>query len=197
MKQSRYTVSFTTGAELIQETIKIAELKLKYGKWNIVREKVVETNILQARTNSTLLKLYGEVKSRLQMLSEREISLLVSGTRQEQQQIVWLAICKRYLLIKDFTIEVIADHFDKGKYKLSRQEFDTFFNAKAEWHSNLDKVSASTRMKARQVIFKMLAACGLVNEVNEIMPQLLSDELLRLIDESDREIIRIYPRMVR
>ena len=193
MSQKKYTLSFTTGAAFVAETVKIAELYSEMGDWSAVRTLVLNENTLQARTTSTLNKLYRAISSRLKTLSEDEISMLVTGHEDEQRQLIWLAICQRYSLIKDFAIEVLSDRYDKAQYHLSYDDYDVFYNRHAEWHSNLDQASQSTRSKARQVVFKMLRECCLINESNEILPQLLDDKLIALIKQNDPDNTRIFP----
>ena len=133
MIQDKYTLSFNTRAALILDTITIARLYTEIGNWNDVRDTVLEHNTLQARTISTLKRIYSEISNRLKTLSDDEIDLLVKGTgherEKEQKQIVWLGICKRYLLIRDFTIEVLSHYYDKAQYSLSQDDYDAFYNS--------------------------------------------------------------------
>jgi len=193
MAANTYSLSFTTGAALLVETVIIAKLRLELGDWTEVRKEVLEQNTLQARTISTLKKLYGEISRRLKNLSDEEIVLLATGDDAEQKQIIWLAICRHYTFIHDFTMEVIFEHFDRGRYLLTQDDYDAFFNTKAEWHSNLDSVSSLTKSKARQVVFKMLRECGVLNDHKEIAPQNLSDRLKDLIQHKEIEQIRLFP----
>jgi len=193
MNQDKYSLSFNTRAALILDTITIARLYTEIGNWNDVKETVLEQNTLQARTISTSKRIYGEISNRLKTLSDDEIDFLIKGTEQEQKQIVWLGICKRYLLIKDFTIEVLSHYYDKAQYNLSQDDYEAFFNSNAEWHDNLDQASAPSRRKARQVVFKMLKECGLLNDVDEIMLQRLSDDFRYVIETNSPDYIRIFP----
>ena len=193
MANSKYSLSFTTGAALLPETIAIAHLVVELGDWADVKKVVLAQNTLQARTESTLKKLYGEISRRLKNLNEEELALLATGNDEEQKHIIWLAICRHYVFIHDFAMEVIFEHFDRGRYPLMLDDYDAFFNAKAEWHSNLDNSSSQTKSKARQVLFKMLRECGVLNDHKEIVPQNLSDRLKDLIQNKDIEQIRLFP----
>ena len=102
MASSNYSLSFTTGAALLAETIAIAHLMMELGEWAEVKKVVLAQNTLQARTESTLKKLYGEISRRLKSLSDEEIALLATGDDEEQKQIIWLAICRHYTFIHDF-----------------------------------------------------------------------------------------------
>lgn len=189
----RYSLSFTTGPALIVEMVLVASIWLEKRNWKAVKAEVLDNNRLQARTVSTLRKIYGEVSRRLEKLNEQELLLLVHGTDRDRQQVTWLAICRKYLLIHDFAIEVLADHYAKSRFSLGHDDYDAFFNAKAQWHSNLEEASPLTRGKARQVLFRMLKECGLVNEAFEIMPQRPGRELLAMLAARHNDFLRIFP----
>lgn len=193
MLKNKYSLSFTTGAALVAESIEIAKLKAQLHEWQLVRTHVLEENTLQARTESTLKKIYGEVSRRLKNLSEKELELLISIDEKEQQQLIWLAICRHYNFINDFSVEVLYEHFENGRYKVTKEDYDVYFNAKAEWNSNLDTASTQTRGKARQVMFKMLHECGLLNDNNEILAQNLGEKIKTSILSTDADRINIYP----
>jgi len=190
---SKYSLSFTTGAALITETLEIAQLKAKLQDWKSVRSFAIEQNVLQARTESTLKKIYGEVSRRLKKLSDQELDLLISTDELEQQQLIWLAICRHYNFINDFSVEVLSENFVNGRYEVSKEDYDVFFNAKAEWNSNLDSVSSQTKYKARQVLFKMMRECSLLNENKEIQTQRLSKKLKGILLSNDSGQINIFP----
>ncbi len=193
MVKNKYSLSFTTGAALIREAIDVAVLKCEHDDWAEVRVHVLEHNTFQSRTTSTLKKIYGEVSRRLQHLSDDELDLLASGTETEQKQLLWLAICRRYQLIKDFSIEVLGRQYSQARYVISYEDYDIYFNAKAEWHENLDASSDLTKRKARQVIFKMLRECGLINEQNEIVRQQLAPAILVLLHNNKMEDLNFFP----
>jgi len=193
MSQHKYSLAFNTRAALIPDTITIAKMYSEIGIWNDVKDIVSEQNILQARTVSTANRIYSEISHRLKLLTDDEMAFLLTGTEQEQRQIVWLAICKRYLLIKDFSIEVLTHRYDSSQYGVSQDDYVYFYNGKAQWHENLDQASAPSQRKARQMLFIMLRECRLINDAGEIMSQLLSDELLQILKNSSPEYIRIFP----
>lgn len=193
MTKSKYSLSYTTGAALIREAIDVACLKSDLESWPDVKKHVLENNTFQSRTASTLSKLYGEVSRRLKHLSDDELSLLANGTESEQKQLIWLAICRRYSLIKDFSVEVLAHQYQAARYEVGHNDYDAFFNAKAEWHNNLDGASIQTKSKARQVLFKMLRECGLVNEHDEIVSQQVGPAVLALLNNNNMEDLNIFP----
>lgn len=190
---NQYSLSFTTGAALEAETVAIAKLKSNLVDWKDVRADVIEKNTLQARTESTLKKLYGEISRRLKHLSDQELALLISSDEKVQKQIIWLAICRHYKFISDFAKEVLYEYFENSRYQISLDDYDVYFNSKAEWNENLDGVSSLTKSKARQVLFKMMRECQITNDNKEILPQQLNNELRASILKGDADEIKLFP----
>ena len=193
MTQTQYSLSFTTGAALIREVLAVSVIKKGVDSWKETQTMVLEQNALQARTESTSRKLCGEIIRRLKHLNYGEMELLNTGDEQEQRQLIWLSICRHYTLIRDFSIEVLSHQYDTARYTLNHDDYDVFFNAKADWHDNLESASDLTKSKARQVIFKMLRECGLLNEQNEITHQNMSHRLFALIKQDNIDDLTVFP----
>ena len=191
--QKNYSLGFTTGAALLKESVITAQLYNDRKDWKLVREIAIEENVFQARTQSTSKKIYGEVAKRLGNLTDSEIELLSQDDENQVRALVWLAVCREYRLIQEFATEVIVPRFNAAQFQLSHEDYDAFFNQKAEWHQNLDSASDNTQYKARQVLFLILKDCGLVGVDHEIQNLLLDDQVKRLIIEGDPEDLGIYP----
>ena len=163
-------MSFTTGALFYHESAKIVELFSFLKHWEKIREVVVAENTIQARTTNTLKRITNEIISRLRMLSEQELTFFAEATYIERRYILWLAICRRYAFIGDFAVDVIHDNFISLKNTVSYDDYAIFFNKKAEWHNEVDRVAASTRRKLRQTLFQILREANLLDKNNTIIP---------------------------
>lgn len=192
MSRAKYTLSFTTGAALIHESVLVAGIYTELRSWPKVRAKLMAENSFQSRTENTLKKLYGETSRRLKYLTDDQLTLLAIGTDEQKKALVWLAICRQYQFIYDFTIEVIIPQYEAAHFLLAYEDYDAFFNAKAEWHDNLDSASRQTKSKARQVVFKMLKECGLISAENELIYQKLDEHLCQVIGKASDDL-RLYP----
>jgi hypothetical protein len=100
MENDRYLLSFTGASLSISESVTIAQEYLELKDWDAVESKVKGENLIQARTKSSIQRVYQELAPRLQGLSEEQLELLVDSNIQEQKQILWFAICKRYALTR-------------------------------------------------------------------------------------------------
>lgn len=189
MLHQNYSFSFTTSSLRRQETVKLAQLYLHYRDWNAVRDHTIQNNILQQRTTISSKRLCRELLSRLRLLSPDELVYLVKCPESEKPIILWVAVCRRYRFIHDFTVEILKEHYLKLSQKLDYSDFEVFFSSKLCLHREMEGISLSTRRKARQVIFTMLREVGLLSgytSINHISPK---NETLKLLDRQDREVI--------
>ena len=106
-----YAMSFAVGGLLETEACIAAKLYLENPDWKEVRTRLVDDNLLQARARSSAIRVSGEVVKRLSTLRSNELELLLDGSPSERNQILWLAICRRYSFIGDFATEVVRDRF--------------------------------------------------------------------------------------
>lgn len=193
MAETKYSMSFTTGGLLFQESVTLAELYSELGDWNSVQSKALETNALQHRTISSSKRTCREITGRLKTLTPDELQLLTTGTRQEQIHILWLAICKRYRFLHDFAVEIVREKFLSFNHSLTRDDYDSFFNTKAEWHEELNALTEATRNKLRQIAMKMLREVGIISKSNTINPALLSPRFVNVILRDSREFLAVFP----
>lgn len=193
MEKARYSMSFTTGSLFHQESVNVATLFLELDSWQAVRDKVLSANLLQARTLNTARRVYREIASRLKKLHKAELDLLVYGNPQEQRYILWLAICRRYTFIADFAKEILRERYISLKIDMNYEDFDAFFNKKAEWHDELDRVASATRVKVRQILFKMLREADLLTASNMIVPAMLGPRFLNAIPSQHHQDMLVFP----
>ena len=194
MSETQYSMSFTSGTLLYRESIIVAELFMKHHDWNAIRGLIISENRLQMRTMNANRRIWREVSTRLKQLTIEQLQFLTEGDLSEQNQLLWLAVCKRYHFIRDFAVEVVREKFLRRDMELSHNEYDIFFNNKAEWHPEVEQVADSTRQKQRQVVFKMMREAGLLTDTYLILPTLLSAHLENLIQDDDPTYLAIYPR---
>jgi hypothetical protein len=193
MVNNKYIMSFTAGALLYHETIIVAKLIVEIGNWDEVRDKILADNALQMRTPNSSKRIYREIAPRLKQLTPSEFELLQNGSYREQHYLLWLAVCKRYRFIYDFAVEILREKFLKLDFELTNNEYEVFFDTKAEWHPEVERVAKSTRIKQRQIVFKMMRDAELLSADNLIIPALLSPRLKETIASDDPGHFSIFP----
>ncbi len=193
MKTGQYKLSFTGAGLSISGSIKIAEVYLQLGDWDAVKERVKTENLLQTRTQSSMRRTFLELAPRLQLLTDEQLELLVEGNHQEQKQILWFAVCQRYAYIREFAIEVIYEKYLGLDYELTEFDYDAFFNRKADWHEELDRLRETTKTKLKTVLFRMLREAGLISKDHVIIPTVLSSQMVELLAPDSPADLHIFP----
>jgi len=191
--EAKYSMGFTTGGLLLSESTRVAEVFLAVHDWTVVREKVIGQNLLQSRKTSTLTKLYQEVVSRLKLLTEKECELLVSGLHREQCCLLWIALCKRYRFIFDFSTEVMHQKYVHHNLSLTADDYYAFFNEKSEWHPELARLTQETQAKVRQVLTKALHDADLIDRGNLINPFLATKCFIEVLSEDSKNFLVALP----
>ena len=193
MPSSKYLMSFTTGGLFYQESVNLTNLYLDKRNWQEVKETALFDNLLQARTKSTAQRILRETTLRLTLLTDSQLQLLADGTRSEQNYILWLAVCKRYTFIQEFAIEVLREKFLCLEIMLTYDDYDFFYNKKAQWHDELENLSPTTRTKNRSVLFRILLEAELLASENLINPALFTKELVSVIAADNASLFACYP----
>ena len=191
--QTKYIMAFTAGALLYRESLRIAEMYSSIGDWSAVRDKTLDTNLLQTRTKSTAKRILREVISRLSGLTAEQLAIVTDGNAEEQKCVLWLAICKRYRFIWDFAVEILRERYLTLSGGLTRSDYASFFSAKAVWHPELEVLSPSTQERLRQTLFKMMREAGLIAQDGTIVPAFLSPRVAHAILSDRVDAIAIYP----
>lgn len=193
MPSAKYNMSFTACPLLWQDSVKIASLYLEMGDWNLVKTFSQQHNVLQARTASALNRITREICFRLATFSKEEIGFFVEADPREQKALLWVALCRRHQFIREFSVEVLRERWISFRHELHYEDYDAFFNAKAEWDDGLDKISETTRKKLRQVLFLMLREVDLLNNINVIQPAILSPQIIALLKQTNSQDLLIFP----
>jgi len=170
-----------------------AQIYLETDDWETARNSVIADNLLQMRTLNASKRIFREVASRLKQLTPEQLDLLPDGSEQEQGYLLWLAFCRRYRFVYDFAVEVVREKFMRLDYGLTYEDYDVFFNRKAEWHPEMDQISSETRSKQRQVVFKTMREADLLSTDNQIIPALLSARLVNVITQDNAADLKIFP----
>lgn len=193
MNKRKYKLSFSTGGLFQNESVELGALYLQLRNWKKHREKVFSENLLQERAKSSLKRVYAEMCLRLKCLSDEEIEFLVDTNEQEQRNILWIAVCRCYQFIGEFATEVLRENYISLKMNIYLEDFNSYFNRKAEWHPELDNLKESTRQKLRQVLFKILHEANLLTGENIINPPIFSRRFMDLISRKSCSDFYFFP----
>jgi len=193
MSGGSYILSFTGASLSISESIKITEVYLRLRNWEAVKSDVKGANLIQARTLSSVQRVYQELHPRLAQLSLEQLELLVDGNPQEQKHLLWFAVCKRYEYIQEFASEVVREKFLRLDFQLNEFDYDVFYNRKADWHPELDELKDTTRQKMKTRIFRMLLEAELITPDNCIISATLSQRIKDVLSPDTPMSYKIFP----
>jgi hypothetical protein len=189
----RYALSFTAGGLLSREAAVLAPVYLRHRDWERARHLGVETNLLQARTRSTALRLVREAVERLSALADHEVEILAEATASERGHLMWAAACRRYEFIGEFAEEVLRERFLLLASSVEYSDFDSFVRTKALWHDELGKVTDSTLRRLRANVFKMLREADLLSKTWHIVPPMLSGRVAVALSARMPSDMRFFP----
>ena len=190
---TKYRMSFTTGGLFLRESEIVNELYNEVKNWKIVRERLIQENLLQLRTESSRKRISREVCARLTQLNDEERDILDDGSGLEKKAVLWVAVCRHYRFIREFAVEVIRNRFLTFQYELGHDDFDAFFNAKAAWDEGLESKTEQTRYKLRQVLFKILREADILSECNMISQFIPTPRVAKLLAGSSMDEMSVFP----
>lgn len=184
MNQSPYRMSFTTGGLGHSESLLLVSLYLDLRDWDVVRKQVEQDNSLQVKKASSSKRVARELITRLKALTRPELEFLADASPQDQRYVLWLANCRCYSFIAEFALEVLREHYLSLKATVTLDDFDAFFNKKAEWHEELDRMTLASRKKVRQVLFRILREAQLLSTDQRIIAPRPSPALQQMVFQS-------------
>ncbi|QEG43435.1 DUF1819 family protein [Roseimaritima ulvae] len=194
MVETRYVLSFSAGGLLYHESIVVAEAYASArGDWDRAIDDIKGGNLLQSRTVSTTKRKLSEMRKRLQLLTDREMSLLATGSRLDQKLLLWLACCLRYQVLGDFARDVLRGKYLQMDLFIGPADVERFLEAKAVWHDELENLAASTRTKLQTVMMRMLRESEMVTDDGVVLPPMMSPELQSAISNDSRDHFQFFP----
>lgn len=193
-KLQPYKMSFGTGGLLLNESVEVARLHVSGEPWAETIRRAIEagaTALPKAASNRRTLR---EISNRLLTLTDAERDFLIAhADRTDQQALLWLATCRAYRFIREFAIEVIRDRYLSYQKDLPLESFDILLDGKAEWDGDLASLTSSTRLKLRQVLFRIMREAGVISPTGQIQAALLSSQLKTMIQDHAAEDLAVFP----
>lgn len=193
MLAHNYPMSFTTGGLFRIESITMAELYMESKDWWQARAVAIEQNLLQTRTYNSLVRFTREVMQRLKSLHDEELSFLLSADEREQRYLLWVAVCRTYPFIAEFARQVLRENYLGTSGRLQEHDFESFFNEKADWKPELERITPATRNKLRTVLFRIMREADLLSEDNVILGALFAPDFIRILRDHSPEDILFFP----
>ncbi|HOX77168.1 MAG TPA: DUF1819 family protein [Bacteroidales bacterium] len=192
-KHSKYKLSFTGASLRLNEMVKVARAANEMGITDLRMVKVsgVVFGSVKSRTST---REFQEIQKRLESLTLDQLDVLIHGDLISQKQIGFLAVCKSYDFIRDFTIEVLRDKTLVYDYTINESDFNSFIDRRLNVHPELESFSESTLRKAKQVMFRILEQAGIINNAVDriIQPQIVQPDVIRSVVKEDPSWLKVF-----
>jgi len=188
-----YRMSYVLGGAYSNESLIVIGEYINCKSWESTRSRILRENLLQTNMKKSSVRMYREIELRLKTLSEGQITLLSSGTAEEKRQLLWLACCKSYRLIFEIASELFEEKEARGERKLHISDYEGFYTKKALTSEKLQKLTISTRDKLRSVTFKIMRETDIITKNNELLHQLLSKKIQKVISDENPQFLKIFP----
>lgn len=185
--EKKYNFSFTAASLRTREFVLVA----KHLFENPVED--IES-ILGNGKRATGRRYFKEMCKWIDTLTKSQIKVLLEGSYKVQNEITFIAACKHFHFIRDFIIEVVREKYLVFDYEITDGDYISFFRRKAEYHSEMNKLTEVTQRKVKQVTFKILEQAGLINNVRSkmIQPQIIESETRKAILADNAELFKIF-----
>jgi hypothetical protein len=176
IETEKYSFSFTTSSlrlnEMILVAIAIAE-----------KREIDYINELGGGNSKTGRKMLSEFEKRISNLTSEQVEILVNGDFLSQKQIAFLSICKTYLFIRDFVVEVLREKILVFDYQITEGDYISFYRRKLDLHPEMDTLTDITQKKIKQVTFKILEQAGIIDSIKSkvIQPQIIDIKVTDVI----------------
>jgi len=193
-KAQPYKMSFTSGGLFLNESVELTASYLKTKDWGATIALAQADGLTSLPKEKSKRRVLREIVNRLETLSDDELHFLVEeADRQEQALLIWLSVCRAYRLVREFAFEVVRDRYLVYQLDLPPESFDLLLEHKAEWDDALAATSPSTRIRLRQVVFKIMREAGIVSDDHRIQSAYLSNPLRALIEATAPADLAVFP----
>ena len=187
-------MSFSTGGLFHNESLEVARLHIDGEPWEGTILRAMEERTTSLPKSASNRRSLREISNRLLNLTNEERAyLLDEADRSEQQALLWIATCRAYRFIREFAVEVVRERYLSYQLDLPLESFDILFEAKAEWDEGLAGLSRSTRLKLRQIMFRIMREAGIISEDGRIQTAIISTRLRQMIEDYNPSELAIFP----
>jgi hypothetical protein len=176
IESEKYGFSFTASSLRLNEMILVASAIAENRKLDYINE-------LGGGKSTTGKRMLVEFERRISNLTPRQADILINGDFLSQKQIAFVCVCKTYLFIRDFVVEVLREKILVFDYQITEGDYISFYRRKLDLHPEMDKITELTEKKIKQVTFKILEQAGVIDSIKSkvIQPQIIDKKVMDAI----------------
>ena len=178
-----YNAQITAGSLLLKESRAIAQLLLQGADDAVWQRAVTVENVLQKTSPASAKRMAALIKKRLELMPRELLSMVAEGTTEVATQSLLAAAIKHSRLLGDFMVQVLPNHYREFNHKLLRREWDSFLTDCAHVDPAVATWSQSTKIKIGQVVYRILAEAGYLDNTRslKLQPVSIAPEVSRLL----------------
>ncbi|NLJ60642.1 MAG: DUF1819 family protein [Firmicutes bacterium] len=179
-----YTASLTGQPFLFSEMRTVARMRIDGMTDDEIAAKVWDENLFQCNGRKGVRRTMNAVLLRLNTLDGTLLSLVAEGLADVAKVAAVYSIMKTSRLFREFMYHVYMPNARLSDGRVDRTDVDAFFRMLQEQDEAVVSWSPSTVQKLQQVIVKILADAGLINNTQDrlILRPILSFELRSAIE---------------
>lgn len=155
-----YVANITTGALLIPESRKIADLMIKKVSANEWKETVENENILQNLSASSSKRIASFIKARLETMTPELWEMVRDGDRILTSQALFAAAIKHCRILGDYLDIVVREQFQKMEDRLTPAMWDEYIVSCKQRDPLMAEFPPTTAKKMKNVVHKILSEVG-------------------------------------
>lgn len=159
-----YSAKLTGESFLLYEFKIVAKLKLEGHSDKEIRKMVMEENLFQYKFKSSISRRLTPLIQRVNLLDDKLINMLIDEPLTDGVVINLYAIMKNDKLFFEFMNEVVAEKLRVSESYLEKKDINIFINEKKEQSEDVAKWTDQTIAKIKQVMFKILAESGILED---------------------------------
>lgn len=187
----RFDAEITAGSLLLRESREIAKLLLQDASHQEWRQALSVDNVLQKSAPSTARRMATLIRKRLELMPRELWSMVADGTTEVAIQSLLAAAIKHSRLLGDFMLQVLRRHYREFNPKLLPREWDSFLGECSHVDPSVVTWSATTRKKVGQVVYRILAEAGYIDNTRSLtlQPVLIAPEVSKFLYANNEKYI--------
>ncbi|MCB0669875.1 MAG: DUF1819 family protein [Saprospiraceae bacterium] len=155
-----YSFNLTSGSLLLAETKEFASSYLQTKDWDQSRGILLTQSPYRTWKKETFRKKFTLIRRRLGHLSDPLLTLAIQN-EAVGPSIFYLAACEEHLILADFVLEVVRDHYLQFRREITNEDISVFFLQKMDEHPEIENMTRNTLTKVKQVMVRILAETGI------------------------------------
>jgi hypothetical protein len=193
-----YSANLTKASLKVGESRIIAALLIDCADENCWRQAILEENVLQKRSVSTARTFADYIRHRLSTMNRELWELVREGSPTVATQALLAAAIKHNRLLADFFDLVLREHKRQFKTTLTARDWADYIEACAGRDLNVATWTPEVVVKLRQVVFRILAEAGYVENTRTMRLQhvTVAAPVVKYLEEAgEGEILRLMQVM--